>query len=173
MLALGSNIDPERNLPAALDRLSRRLDLQSVSRAFETRPAQGARGPVFWNAAARIETSLAPAELKAVLRAIEAELGRVRGQNRNAPRTIDLDITLYGQDRIVAPEVGLRIPDPDLERWPHVALPAADLAPDWIHPVSGRALRDIALAMARAEGVRRLPRAEFDPADFASEPHGM
>jgi len=79
-----------------------------------------------------VETDLDPHELKAVLRGIEAELGRVRTDDKYAPRPIDLDIALYGQQ--VFELDGSPIPDPGVLRHPHVAAPLADVAPDWAYP---------------------------------------
>jgi len=77
-----------------------------------------------------------------VIDRIEEELGRRRGPNKNAPRTIDLDVILYG-DQVLGLR-GREIPDPDLLRYPHIARPAADIAPDWVHPQTSDSLRAIA-----------------------------
>lgn len=118
----------------------------AVSSAYETPPVGKTDQANYLNAAALIDTELGPAELKAqVLGEIEQELGRVRTPDKNAPRTIDLDITLYS-DQVL--EVGSRhIPDPDLLTYPHVAVPAADVAPTFRHPETGQTLREIACDM--------------------------
>ena len=90
--------------------------------------------PPFFNAAALIETDLAPGALKEALLAIEDSLGRVRTADKYAPRPIDLDIALYGQH--ILGLNGRHIPDPDL--------PLADVAPDWLHPELGLTLAEIA-----------------------------
>lgn len=145
LVAVGSNIERERNLPLAIARLRRHPDIRliAVSRIYES-PAAGvaAPQPAYYNAAVRIETELAPAALKVVLLDIEAALGRVRTADKCAPRPIDLDIALYG-DRILDLN-GRHIPDPDILRRPFVAVPLADLAPDWVHPEVGLTLRRIA-----------------------------
>ncbi|MCB9176159.1 MAG: 2-amino-4-hydroxy-6-hydroxymethyldihydropteridine diphosphokinase [Caldilineae bacterium] len=157
IVSLGSNIEAREHLAAALRLLAARSRLIAVSRIFETEPALGARGPAFLNAAAMIETELSPAELKfGLLRGIEGELGRIRLPDKNAPRTIDLDVALYGDRVIDLPDRGIRIPDPDLLAWPHVALPAADLAPDWVHPEDGRRLAEIAAGLEGGSGIRTL-----------------
>jgi 2-amino-4-hydroxy-6-hydroxymethyldihydropteridine diphosphokinase len=156
-LALGSNVAPERHVPAALAQLAACLEVLAVSPIYES-AAVGAPGtPAFWNATALVATELPPAELKhAVLRRIEAELGRVRSADKNAPRTIDLDLVLY--EDLVLEEPGLRLPDPDLERYPHVAVPLADLAPELRHPVTGETLAAIAARLGRGSLTRvRLP----------------
>lgn len=143
---MGSNIDPERNLVEAVRRLVARCNLLAVSPVYETAPVGKTDQANFLNAAILIETELdARAFKEEVLREIERELGRVRTEDRNAPRTIDLDIALYGDQ--VIDTGGVRVPDPDIVRYPHVAVPLAHLAPECAHPGTGRTLADIARGM--------------------------
>ncbi len=153
-VALGSNIDPQRNLREAVWRLAQVCDVRAVSPVYETAPIGKMDQPNFLNAAVLIETDLNPDELKAqVLQRIECELGRVRTADKNAPRPIDLDITLFG-DRVV--QVGQRqIPDPDLLRYAHIAVPVADLAPSFRHPETGQTLQTIAQGMPTSGLVAR------------------
>ncbi len=146
LVALGSNIDGKRNLREAVRRLSLCCRLVAVSPVYETAPVGNTEQPNFFNAAALIETDLTAAELKArVLWVIEQEMGRVRTEDKNAPRTIDLDIALFG-DQVL--DLGLRhIPDPDVLRYSHIAVPLADLAPAMRHPEDGRTLREIAQSL--------------------------
>jgi 2-amino-4-hydroxy-6-hydroxymethyldihydropteridine diphosphokinase len=146
LVALGSNIDGERNLREAVRRLSLYCRLAAVSPVYETAPVGNTEQPHFLNAAALIETDLTAAELKArVLRVIEQDMGRVRTDDKNAPRTIDLDIALFG-DQVL--DLGPRhIPDPDILRYPHIAVPLADLAPTMRHPEGGRTLQEIAQSL--------------------------
>jgi 2-amino-4-hydroxy-6-hydroxymethyldihydropteridine diphosphokinase len=142
-ISLGSNIDPEDNLPAAVRRLDECSRLLAVSRVYQTKPVGTTDQPDFLNAAVLIETHLAPVELKSqVLQRIECELGRVRTQDVNAPRTIDLDISLVNRD--VLELDGRHIPDPDGLRYAHVARPLADLVPAYVHPETGQTLLEIA-----------------------------
>ena len=148
LIALGSNIDPERNLAQAVSILSRQpgIKLEAASRIYES-AAVGASGRqlAYLNAAVLVETVLDPHALKKTLRGIESALGRVRSEDRYAPRPIDLDIASYGQQ--VLDLDGSPIHDPDILRYPHIAAPLADVAPDWIYPEHGedrRTLRQIA-----------------------------
>lgn len=151
IVSLGSNIEPETYLPRAIDRL-RALDLRAVSQAY-LNPALGERPqPDFLNAAARLETSLDPHQLRQALRQAEAELGRVRTADKFAARTIDLDLLLLGDQIIDEPE--FRLPDPDLLTLAHLAVPAAEVAPHAVHPATGETLRAIA--------ARLLPGASLD-----------
>ena len=152
LITLGSNINPEYNMCEAVRRLSLHCRLLAVSPVYETVPVGKTDQPNFLNAAALIETSLSATELKTrVLQVIEQELGRVRTHDKNAPRTIDLDIALFG-DRVL--DLGQRhVSDPDILRYPHVAVPLADLAPEERHPETGQTLGEIAQEM-RADGLR-------------------
>jgi 2-amino-4-hydroxy-6-hydroxymethyldihydropteridine diphosphokinase len=158
-IALGSNINPEYNMREAVRRLASRCRLLAVSPVYETAPVGKTDQPNFLNAAALIETDLTAAELKTqVLQVIERELGRgaagARTEDKNAPRTIDLDIALFGEQVL---DVGPRhIPDPDISKYPHIAVPLADLAPRQLHPETGRTLLEIAQALP-ARGLVRRP----------------
>jgi GTP cyclohydrolase I len=145
LIALGSNIARERNVPKALVMLRRhpRIALVATSPIYESQPVGGDPGqPAYSNTAALVRTELEPAALKEVLREIEKALGRVRTADRYAPRPIDLDIAYYGQQ--VLDLEGRHIPDPDAARFPHIAVPMADVAPDWVHPELGTTLRQVA-----------------------------
>lgn len=151
-VSLGSNINPEQNLPAAVRRLAARFRLRAVSPVYATAPVGKTDQPDFYNAAALIETELDAIELKRVLQSIEQELGRVRTQDKNAPRTIDLDISLF-DDQVL--DVGSRhIPDPEILHYAHIARPLADLAPQLRHPETGQTLQDIARGLGES-GMRR------------------
>ena len=129
--------------------------LVAVSPVYETTPVGSTEQPNFLNAAALVETDLAAAELKIqALQVIEGQLGRVRTEDKNAPRTIDLDIALFG-DQVL--DLGPRhIPDPDILRYPHIAVPLADLAPTMRHPEDGRTLLEIAESLP-ATGLASRP----------------
>jgi 2-amino-4-hydroxy-6-hydroxymethyldihydropteridine diphosphokinase len=142
-VALGSNIQPERYLPQAVQRLAERTRLLAVSRVYESRPVGRTDQPAFLNAAVLVETGLGAVGFKEqVLAEIERELGRVRTADRNAPRTLDLDLALWNDE--VLEVGGRRIPDPEIVRQPFIARPLADLAPHYRHPEEDRSLLEIA-----------------------------
>jgi 2-amino-4-hydroxy-6-hydroxymethyldihydropteridine diphosphokinase len=161
-VALGSNIEPERNIREAIRLLASRCRLIAVSPVYQTKPVGKTDQPDFVNAAALIETELGPLDLKAqVLQEIERTLGRVRSADKNAPRTIDLDITLFN-DQVL--DIGHRhIPDPDLLLHPHVAVPISDLEPGYVHPETGQTLQEIAAGMS-SFGLFPRPDIELWPA---------
>ena len=147
-LLLGSNIDPERNLPAVVRLLAEYGTIARASRVWESPPADGSSQANYLNAAVLLLTSHTAAELRMqVLPTIEEALGRVRDPlDKNAPRTIDIDIALF--DRDIVEVAGARIPDPDIARRAFVAVPLAEVDPDYVHPVIGQSLREIAATLA-------------------------
>jgi len=152
-ISLGSNIDAETNLTAAVRHLRNHdaVEVIATSRVYETAPVGTVDQPNFLNAALLIRTQLSAEALKAgPLWEVEQVLGRVRTADKNAPRTIDLDIALFNYDVL---DVGVRhIPDPELLTRAHVAVPVADLAPYYLHPETGATLEEIA-ARLPVEGI--------------------
>jgi 2-amino-4-hydroxy-6-hydroxymethyldihydropteridine diphosphokinase len=147
-LILGSNIEKEQNLPAAVSLLREMVQVVAVSSVYETIPVGLKEQPNFWNMAVHIQTTLSASQLKAqVLAAIERKLKRVRLADKNAPRTIDLDIVLFN-DEVFDYDGGdgwLRhVPDPDLLKFAHIAVPIAELVPEMIHPETAESLPGIA-----------------------------
>ena len=137
-LGLGSNISPEINLIKAIFLLKTRLQVAAVSTAWES-PPFGSQGPNFINAVALIQTELTRAELKRrILRPIEDQLGRVRTADQNAPRTIDLDILIYDE----------YVVDSKIFDHPYLALPLAEIIPEYKQPGSDKTLVDIAQTLS-------------------------
>lgn len=141
-VTLGSNIEPERNLPTAVRRLAEVGRLRAVSNVYQN-PAVGPHPqPDFLNAAVLLETDLPLPEIRSRLRRIESDLGRVRTSDKYAPRTIDLDVSLFG-DRVVE-EGEAHVPDPDIVRRAYLAATLAELEPRFQHPVTHQTLAAIA-----------------------------
>ncbi len=154
-LSLGSNIAPERNLPAAVQKLAEFGHILAVSSVWESPPVGFADQPDYLNAAVLLETALSARELReTAITSVETALGRVRTENKNAPRTIDIDIMLFNRDVL---RVGRRrIPDPEVLERPFVAIPLAEIAPQYVHPETGETLAAIAARFApEAAGMRR------------------
>ena len=128
-IAVGSNIEPLRNVPAALEMLLEHVRVTAVSTMYRTAPLGRPEQAPFVNGVWRIETALDARELKfTVLRGIEARLGRVRTEDAYAARPIDLDIALFGEAVIDEPD--LVVPDPDITLRAFLAVPVVELAPD-------------------------------------------
>jgi 2-amino-4-hydroxy-6-hydroxymethyldihydropteridine diphosphokinase len=136
-IAIGSNLgDRDRAIAFATTQLSTLLDNLEVSRVVETWPlGEGTENqPLYLNAVAVGDTDLSPRELLDALMAIETEGGRERPYP-NAPRTLDLDIILYGDD--IVSEEGLEVPHPRFRDRFFVLGPLAEVAPDMVDPVTG------------------------------------
>ncbi|MGH8232848.1 MAG: 2-amino-4-hydroxy-6-hydroxymethyldihydropteridine diphosphokinase [Rhodanobacteraceae bacterium] len=155
-VALGSNLDdPTVQVERGFEALARlpHTTLQARSRLYRTPPWGVVDQPDFINAVASLETALAPRDLLEALLAIETRAGRVRGA-RYGPRTLDLDLLLYGDSPVR--ESGMEIPHPRLHERSFVLLPLADLAPDLEVPGHGR-VADL-LARVDASGCTPLAR---------------
>ncbi|MBN1429077.1 MAG: 2-amino-4-hydroxy-6-hydroxymethyldihydropteridine diphosphokinase [Anaerolineae bacterium] len=164
-ILLGSNIEPELNLREAVRLLAEKLPIKRVSRVYESTPID-ARGkanpeqPNFLNAAVLIESDLTVLELKqSILLKIEHRLGRKRTADKYAPRPIDLDIVLYGDHALglvieyADGQTEMIIPDRDTLTHAFIALPLADLDPDFIHPLTGETLGQIAARFDGTPGI--------------------
>ncbi len=137
-VGLGANLgDREATLLRAVELLAETpaVEVVAVSRVRETDPVGYTAQPRFLNAAAAVETTLPPRELLERLLAVERELGRTRAGPRFGPRTIDLDLLVYGD--VVADEPGLTVPHPRLHERRFALEPLAELDPDLVVPGYG------------------------------------
>lgn len=148
-LAVGSNIEPERNLPRALDMLlaGDELSVIATSTVYRTAPVGHPDQPAFANGVWQIAADPGPRELKfELLREIETALGRVRTEDKYAPRPIDLDLILYGEKAIDSD--GLTLPDPDIRRRAFISVPLMELAPGLRLPDTGETIESVAAGAA-------------------------
>jgi len=143
-VSVGSNVDPEKNVTRALRLLNDELGIRAISTFYRTPALNRPQDPPFVNGVIEVGDALGPLDLKKVLQNIERTVGRERTADRYAPRTVDLDLLLYGD----------RVTHPDIRERPFVAIPLLELAPDLILPDSGKALRSI---------VDSLPRYPMEP----------
>ena len=150
-ICLGSNIAPAENLRQAVGLLRQLVKVLRVSACWETEAVTsssmaGIQWPNFLNAAVLIATPHGPAEIKEqVIAPIEQRLGRVRTSDKYAPRTIDLDLTIYDG----------RVLDADVWRRVYLALIFAEFIPELKNPLTGEAIRDTAARLSKEQFARK------------------
>jgi 2-amino-4-hydroxy-6-hydroxymethyldihydropteridine diphosphokinase len=148
-LSLGSNIEPGKNLKAAIDDLQTKFGRIVVSPAYRF-PAVGFAGPDFVNLAVGIDTDLDASTLNDWLHALEDRHGRRRDVPRYSSRTLDIDIVLYG-DRVIKGAGNLEVPRAELLQT-FVLQPLADIAPNALHPTLHKTIAELwASGAARGE----------------------
>ncbi len=155
-LALGSNIRPEDNLPAAARKLTRHGRVLAVSRVWEFPPVGDTAQANYLNTAVLLETPLSAGELRhGPIAEIERTLHRIRDpKNKNAPRTIDIDIVLFNREIL---RIGHRqIPDPEILKRAFIAIPLSEIDPGYLHPEHGVTLKEIAQALQASAATMKL-----------------
>jgi 2-amino-4-hydroxy-6-hydroxymethyldihydropteridine diphosphokinase len=136
-LGLGSNIDAGKNLRTAVDALRRWYGELTVSPVYRSAPV-GFEGPDFLNLVVALATDATPLEVLDKIERIHAMAGRQRGADRYSSRPLDIDLLLHGD--AVDPSPPLRLPRRDILEYGFVLRPLADIAPDLVHPVTGRTI---------------------------------
>ena len=153
-LSLGSNVgDRTANLQAAIKQLQASETVKAVSGFYEAEPVELYDQPWFLNCVVALHTTKSPAELLKKILAIELEMGRVRLRDKG-PRSIDIDIILFG-DQVVE-ERGLQIPHPAMHERRFVLAPLTEMAPDAVHPKTGKTAHELLAALPPGQVVRRL-----------------
>lgn len=156
-VSIGSNVEPERHVALALDALRAHFGVLEVSPVYRT-AAVGFEGDDFLNLVAGFETPLGVTEVDRALDGIEAAAGRNRSEPRFAPRTLDLDLLLFG-DAVIDTD-SVRVPRRELVKYAFMLRPLADIAPALRHPVLGLSLAELLQAQDFSE--QRCERVEFD-----------
>jgi len=153
-LSLGSNLgDREANLRNAIERLRGVGNPVAISSFYETEPIDVVSQPWFLNCAVKLDTEKMPRQLIAAILSLEQEMGRQRKQQK-APRTIDIDILLFGSSIIEIPS--LTIPHPRMHERRFVLEPLAEIAPDARHPVFKRTIRELREALPPGQTVKKF-----------------
>ena len=157
-LSLGSNLgDREENLRTAIARLTDFGNVAAVSSFYETEPVDvPAQQPWFLNCAVKFETEKMPRQLMSAILTLEQGMGRQRRQNKS-PRTVDIDVLLFGSSIIELPS--LTVPHPRMHQRRFVLEPLAEIAPDTRHPVFKRAIRELRDALPPGQTVKKINKA--------------
>lgn len=153
-LSLGSNLgDRAGNLRSAIERLGTLGKVVGLSSFYETEPIEVTEQPWFLNCAVKLDTEKMPRQLLAGILALEREMGRHRTQYKG-PRTIDIDIVLFGNSVVATAD--LIIPHPAMQERRFVLEPLNEIAPDVRHPKLQRTIRELRDDLPPGQVVRRL-----------------
>jgi 2-amino-4-hydroxy-6-hydroxymethyldihydropteridine diphosphokinase len=151
-LGIGSNLgNRSANLDRAIDMLSQRMKVGEVSSVYDTEPLNPDQ-PRYLNIVCEVSTRLAPEGLLTLVKGIESMMGRTGRTGESRP--IDIDILLYDDAVMDTPD--LVIPHPRMLERAFVLVPLAEIAPDAVHPVTGKAIRELREAVSEVQGVFKL-----------------
>lgn len=139
-LSLGSNIDRDKNIHAAIEQLSAQFGSLLISPIYESQ-AVGFEGEDFFNLVIGIQTNMSISELASQLHAIEVKQGRKRSSTKFAPRTLDIDLLTYGDKEIC--EGTIKLPRDEITRYAFVLKPLADVAGSEIHPLTQQSYQQL------------------------------
>jgi len=155
-LSLGSNLgDRTGHLRAAINKLSGVGTVTKCSSFYETEPVEFTNQPEFLNCVVELETALNPHQILDAILQIEREMGRDRStQHRKGPRTIDIDLLLAGDAVIKTPH--LVVPHPSMQDRRFVLEPLAEIAPDAMHPLLHRTIRELVESLPPGQAVTKL-----------------
>jgi len=153
-LSLGSNLgDREGNLRTAIGKLAEFGNVLAVSAYYETEPVEVTAQPWFLNCAVKLETEKMPRQLISAILSLEQSMGRQRRLNKG-PRTIDIDVLLFGSSIIKVPS--LTVPHPRLHERRFVLEPLTEIAPDARHPVFKCSMRELRDALPAGQTVKKV-----------------
>lgn len=159
LIAIGSSLpvsglDSQQIVSRSLGAIERFARVVAASSLYESLAWPDPSDPPFVNAVAQIESDLRPEALLAALHAVEAGFGRIRAR-KNGPRTLDLDLLAYDNERFDGADGGLVLPHPHIANRAFVLVPLVEIAPDWIEPNSGRSAKDL-LKGLNTDGIRLI-----------------
>lgn len=151
-LGIGGNLgNRQDNFRRVKDFIAERMKIDKASSIYETEPVSEIKQPKYLNMVVKTHTSLSPTGLLITLKSIELKMGRVPDPRPNAPRIIDIDILMFG-DKIMNGDQ-LTIPHSRLHERAFALIPFAEIAPDVVHPVLHKTIKELCDAVAGKEGV--------------------
>ena len=155
-LGLGSNLGDRMDyITSAIGRLSQKMTITELSSVYETEPVGYKEQPLFLNAVLAAVTGLSPFDLLRFVKDIESDLGR-KESFRNAPRIIDIDILLYGDEIIDSHQ--LIVPHPRMTERAFVLVPLVEIAPKLVHPIKGKTFLQL---LKEAEGLGEVRKWQY------------
>lgn len=154
-LSLGSNINPQKNLGMALGEIQKKYSIIGLSHAYETSPVGYVKQAVFWNLVVALESGEQPTAIRRWIGILERKGGRLRSSNPNAPRTLDVDLLLWGNR--VEKNKSFSLPHPDIATKAFVLFPLLEINPNLVHPALGKPLIELAARFADpSQKIRQL-----------------
>lgn len=148
-VSVGSNVEKEKNIAAGLNSLRETFGKLLISPIYETE-AVGFAGDNFYNLVVSFESDFSAREIFEILRELEFKHGRLQNSQKFSPRTLDLDLLLYG-DEIIEDEI-LKLPRLDIEKYLFVLRPLADIAPNLSHPVLQKTYAEMLVSLSESIG---------------------
>ena len=139
-ISIGSNVDAEKNIRAAIDALTQQFGSLTLSTVYKN-SAIGFEGDDFLNLVVGLETEQSIPEFVESLHSIEAAQGRCRDVEKFSPRTLDIDLLLYGND--LYDSTTITIPRDEIVKYAFVLQPLAELIPEYIHPTENQTINSL------------------------------
>jgi 2-amino-4-hydroxy-6-hydroxymethyldihydropteridine diphosphokinase len=163
-VSLGSNVERELHVPAALRELGSLFGPLTLSSVYESE-AVGFQGDPFYNLVLGFHTERPVLDVARALSELETLHGRTRDSQKFAPRPLDLDLILYGE--LILQEGRLRLPREDLTEYAFMLEPMAEIAPDLAHPVLGKSYAELWAAYDKSKAIqhRVIPPWQTEPQD--------
>jgi 2-amino-4-hydroxy-6-hydroxymethyldihydropteridine diphosphokinase len=156
-LSLGSNQNPIKNLSGGIKNIQKEFKLRQLSSLYITQDVKSGKGSQkFYNQVAEIDTNIPYSDLRLKLKAIEKDFGREPGNKNVVP--LDLDILTFDGD--VFDYEGKQIPDPNLIKYSYVAVPLAEIAPDFSHPANGKSIKKILANLNDKDKIQKMNEVE-------------
>ncbi len=156
LFSLGSNINPKQNLETALYEIRKKYPIVGLSHVYETSPVGHSKQAPFWNLVVAVEGEDFPKVIRTWVRTLEKKAGRRHSSNASGPRTLDIDLLLWGDH--IEKNKYFSLPHPDIEIKAFVLFPLLEIGPNLVHPALGKPIIELAARFKDlAQEIRQLP----------------